>query len=161
MVAKRVGTNFKHGQTSINTAFGSAPRGRKQTANSGCPLARLAVRQKLVLSQQRLQRAVHGLQVQLLVSPQHAGAQAGVVPRHAVGYAVTVGAPQGTKARIEIASHLTHRAHHDVSPVARALPQRHQPRLRARGSFGVCSPFEQGLGPTSQRLGRVDPVASR
>ena len=161
MVAKRVGTDFKHGQTSINTAFGPAPRGRKQTANSGCPLARLAVRQKLVLPQQRLQRAVHGLQVQLLVSPQHAGAQAGVVPRHAVGHAVTVGAPQGTKARIEIAAHLTHRAHHDVSPVARALPQRHQPRLRARGSFGVCSPFEQGLGPTSQRLGRVDPVASR
>ena len=161
MVAKRVGTNFKHGQTSINTTFGSAPRGRKQTANSGRPLARLAVRQKFVFPQQRLQRTVHGFQVQLLVSPQHAGAQAGVVPRHAVGHAVTVGAPQGTKARIEIAAHLAHRAHHNVCAVARARPQRHQPRLRARSGFGVCGPFEQGLGPTSQRLGRVESVASR
>ena len=83
------------------------------------------------------------------------------MPRHAVGHAVTVGAPQGTKARIEIAAHLADRAHHNVRAVARARPQRHQPRLRARGSFGVCGPFEQGLGPTSQRLGRVESVASR
>ena len=82
------------------------------------------------------------------------------MPRHAVGHAVTVGTPQGTKARIEIATHLADRAHHNVCAVTCTHPQRHQPRLRARGSFGVCGPFEQGLGPTSQRLGRVDPVAS-